>query len=59
MNLCGICNHPIEGPHVGHPETGDECHPTCLAKLVLEHAVIALIAATVLVLTPPIIVWAG
>jgi hypothetical protein len=58
MDLCSLCDRLIEGPRLTL-ETGKDCHPACIAKRVQEDAVVALIAAAILVLAPPIIVWAG
>lgn len=58
MAICNICKRALEGARVTLGP-GDECHPACLAKRVQEDAVVALIAALILVLTPPVIVWAG
>jgi hypothetical protein len=59
MDNCGICAGVIEGPSLSDLETGTECHPACVAGRVPEEAVVALIAATLLVLVPAIVVWAG
>jgi len=58
MAICSICERALEGARVTL-EPGDECHPACLAKRVQEDAVVALIATAILLLVPPVIVWAG
>jgi hypothetical protein len=40
-------------------EHGGECHPACVANRAPEDAIIALIAATLLLLVPAVVVWAG
>jgi hypothetical protein len=51
---CGICDRPIEAA-----PTGSDFHPACFARRLPEDAFVALIAATVLLLAPAIVVWAG
>jgi hypothetical protein len=59
VDRCCLCDLLIDGPSLREPESGDACHLACLLKRVPEDAVIALIAAAILVLAPPIIVWAS
>ena len=59
MNRCAICTHPIQDPAVIHVDGEEVVHPTCLAGRLRHDAVVALIAAAVLVVVPPIVVWAG
>lgn len=59
MDRCYLCGLLIDGSGLKDPESGDACHHACLLKRAPEDAVIALIAAAILVLAPPIIVWAG
>ena len=53
MDVCAICGGVLAGPSLG------DCHPACLAERVPEDTVAALIAASLLVLAPLVIVWAA
>ena len=59
MSICSICDLAVEGPRLTDPETGDQCHGACFADRVPKDAVGALVAASLLVLAPLIIVWAA
>ena len=53
MSLCAICGGAVEGPRLG------DCHPACVAERVPEDALAALIAASLLLLAPLIVIWAA
>jgi hypothetical protein len=56
---CGICDRLIAGAQLADPATGDAFHAACVARRVPQDAVVALLAAIVLVLAPPVVVWAA
>jgi hypothetical protein len=53
MTACPICGGPVEGPRLG------DCHPACVAERVPEDALVALVAASLLLLAPLIVIWAA
>jgi hypothetical protein len=59
MDICTICDGVADGSRVRDPETGDTCHPACLAELLPADAILALVAPSLLVLAPLVIVWAA
>jgi len=59
MTACPLCERPVDGTPLFDPETGGGVHVACFARRVPHDAVVAAIAALVLVLAPPIVLWAG
>lgn len=51
---CSVCDRPIDSA-----QAGDDLHPACFARRLPADAFVALIAASVLVLAPAIVVWTG
>jgi hypothetical protein len=56
---CAICDRLILGAQMADPATGGALHAACVARRVPQDAAVALLAALVLVLAPPVVVWAG
>jgi hypothetical protein len=56
---CAICDRLIAGPRLRDPATGGALHAECVARRAPQDAVVALVAAIVLALAPPVVVWAG
>jgi hypothetical protein len=59
MPSCGICDGPIQGPNLTDAKSGLDFHPGCVAERLPQDAIIALIGALALVLTPTVLVWAA
>jgi hypothetical protein len=59
MTLCALCERPVDGPPLADPATGGVFHAACLARRIPEDACVAALAALILVLAPPIVIWAG
>jgi hypothetical protein len=59
VDTCSICDGIVHGPSLRDIETGGASHPACVAERLPEDAIVALIAAALLALTPLIIVWAA
>lgn len=59
MTACALCGGPLDGPLLADPATGASLHAGCLARRAPHDAIVALLAALVLVLSPPVVVWAG
>jgi hypothetical protein len=55
VDVCSLCEGVVEEPRLTDPV----CHPACLASRLPGDAILALIGAALLVLAPPIVVWAG
>ena len=54
-DTCSLCEEPIDGPRLTDPL----CHPACFASRLPGDGLVATIATALLVLAPPVIVWAG
>ena len=59
MTVCSICDGAVQGPRIADPTTGDHCHPACFANRVPAEALATLVAASLLLLAPLIIIWAA
>jgi hypothetical protein len=59
MTACAHCGRPVDGTQLLDPATGCGVHVACFARRVPEDAFVAAIAALVLVLAPPVLLWAG
>jgi hypothetical protein len=59
MTACGLCERPGEGAQLVDPGTGRAVHAACFARRVPNDAFVAAVAALVLVLAPPVVLWAG
>jgi hypothetical protein len=59
MIVCGLCDRPVEGPRLADSATGGAVHAECVARRLPQDAVVALLGALVLVLAPPVVVWAA
>lgn len=59
MTACALCDRPGGGPRLLDPATGGGVHVACFSRRVPHDAVVAAIAALVLVLAPPIVLWAA
>jgi hypothetical protein len=55
VEVCSLCDRAIDGPRLTDPI----CHPACLASRLPGDAIVAMIAAALLVLAPPVVVWAS
>jgi hypothetical protein len=53
MTVCPICGGAVDGPRL------DDCHPACVVDRLPEDALAALVAASLLLLAPLIVVWAA
>ena len=53
MSPCPICGRAVEGPRL------EDCHPACIAERLPEDALAALVAASLLLLAPLIVIWAA
>jgi hypothetical protein len=53
--VCALCDRPVAG---ADPALG-AWHAECVARRLPHDAVVALLAALVVVLAPPIVVWAA
>jgi len=57
MNMCLICEGPIDGPALS--AAGGDLHPACLAERLPHDAIVALLAAVGFVLAYTTVVMAG
>jgi hypothetical protein len=53
MTVCPVCERPLDGSADG------AVHAECLARRLPQDALVAAVAALVLVLAPPVVIWAG
>jgi hypothetical protein len=59
VTACAICDRPVEGAQLVDPATDRAIHLACFARRIPHDAVVAALAALVLVLAPPVVLWAG
>jgi hypothetical protein len=59
MTACAFCDRPVAGTQLLDPGTGREVHVACFARRIPEDIVVAAVAALVLVIAPPVVLWAG
>ena len=57
MNMCLICEGPIDGPALS--AAGGDLHPACLAERLPHDAIVALLAAVGFVFAYTTVVMAG
>ena len=57
--MCALCDRPVEGPQLLDPATGRAVHVACFARRFPHDAFVAAVAALVLVLAPPVVLWAA
>jgi hypothetical protein len=59
MTACALCDRPVAGAPLVDPDTGAGVHVACFAGRIPHDLAVAAVAALVLVLAPPIVLWAG
>jgi hypothetical protein len=59
MTACALCDRRGDGPWLLDPASGGGVHVACFARRIPHDAFVAVLAALVLVLAPPIVLWAA